>query len=89
MADRQIDCVNKTEKTHEAITNLGGPYNGRWKWPKAQVVKAIEDKTDTFYTFVNGRRADVFVQQGAKEKYVQTKADGIWSDNLLALSSCS
>jgi hypothetical protein len=85
MADVQVRCVNKTSTGHEHITHLGG---ANWKWTVEQVVQSIEGKTNTFYTLVNGKRANVGVVQGAHRKYVRTFADGVWNDNLLALPAC-
>ena len=50
---------------------------------------SIEAKTNTFYTLVGGKRADVGVVNGANGKYVRTYADGVWNDNLLALPECA
>lgn len=87
MADVQVKCINKVPRndTHEGITHLGGDG---WKWTRADVVRSIEAKTNTFYTLVNGRRANVGVVDGAHGKYVRTYADGVWNDNLLALYEC-
>ncbi len=92
MPDCQVDCINKKDRnsTHEGITHLGGPGGGtRWKWPRADVITSIESGTNTFYTSVGGKRADVKVREGANGKYVQTQADGYWNDNLLALAECA
>jgi hypothetical protein len=68
---------------HEHISYLG---NASGMWPRAQVVQWIESGEYGFYTMVNGLRADVRVRQTATTKYVQTEADGYWTDNLLALT---
>jgi Protein of unknown function (DUF3892) len=87
MADVQVNCINKQPRndTHEGITHLGG---AGWKWPRAEVIKSIEGRTNTFYTLVNGKRADVAVVDGPNGKYVRTHADGYYNDNLLALMEC-
>ena len=88
MADVQVTCINKQPRnnTHEGITHLGG---SDWKWTRQQVINSIKNKTNTFYTRVNGKRADVGVVHGANGDYVRTYADGVWNDNLLALLECS
>ncbi|MEB2311793.1 MAG: DUF3892 domain-containing protein [Polyangiaceae bacterium] len=86
MADAQVTCITKTGSSHEHITHLGG---STWKWPVADVIASIEAKTNTFFTLVGGKRANVGVVNGANGKYVRTHADGAWSDNLLALPACS
>lgn len=87
MADAQITCINKMPRNnpHEGITHLGGP---EWKWTRSQVIASIEARTNTFFTLVNGKRADVRVVEGPNGKYLRTHADGYWNDNLLALPEC-
>ena len=70
---------------HEGITHLGG---ANWKWTRQQVITSIEQRTNTFYTMVAGKRADVGVVDGPNGKYVRTHADGYYNDNLLALPEC-
>ena len=53
------------------------------------MVESIDNGTNTFYTLVNGKRANVGVVNGPNGKYVQTHADGQWNNNLLALPECS
>jgi hypothetical protein len=88
MADVQVTCINKQPRnnSHEGITHLGG---SGWKWARQQVVDSINARSNTFYTWVNGKRADVGVVHGPNGDYVRTYADGVWNDNLLALPECS
>jgi hypothetical protein len=88
MADVQVTCINKQNRnsSHEGITHLGGIG---WKWTRQQVIESIEAKTNTFYTLVNGKRANVGVVNGPNGKYLRTHADGQWNDNLLALPECA
>ncbi len=94
MADYRIDCVNKPNRNspHEHITNVGGPNpdgNGRWKDTMANVVALIERKAHRFYTNEGGAIAWVGVRTSASGlKFLQTHADGVWRDNLLALKQC-
>jgi hypothetical protein len=87
MPDVQITCITKTGTDHSSITHLGGTAGGGWRWTKQQVVTSINNKTNTFHTLVGGKRAEVHVRDG-NPPYVQTAADGQWSNNLLALPSC-
>jgi hypothetical protein len=88
MADVQVTCINKQPRnnTHEGITHLGGVG---WKWTRTQVITSINNQTNTFFTYVNGKRADVGVVHGPNGDYVRTYADGDWNDNLLALAECA
>ena len=95
MADYRIDCINKPDRNsaHEHITHVGGPKpdgSGRWKDTVANVVRLIEAKTDRFYTSEGGVSAWVSVRTSAAgRKFLQTNADGVWKDNLLALKECA
>ncbi len=90
MADLQVMCINKVPRQdpHEGITHLGGPGLSGWHWTRQRVIDAIERNEHTFYTSANGKRADVAVVNGPNGKYVRTRADGQWNDNLLALPEC-
>ena len=87
MADVRVTCINKQPRNnpHEGITHLGG---SGWRWTRQQVVDSINAKTNTFYTYEAGRRADVGVVHGPNGDYVRTYANGQWTDNLLALPEC-
>jgi len=87
MADVQVTCINKQPRNnpHEGITHLGG--NG-WHWTRQQVINSINAGTNTFFTYVGGKRANVAVVNGPNGDYVRTHADSQWNDNLLALPEC-
>lgn len=88
MADVRVTCINKTPRddTHHGITHLGG---ATWKWTRQQVIDSINAGTNSFYTLVDNKRADVKVRTTSDgREYVQTQADGYWNDNLLALPEC-
>jgi hypothetical protein len=91
MADVQVTCINKQPRNnpHEGITHLGGTGGQGWKWTRQQVIDSINARTNTFYTLVNGKRANVAVVNGPNGDYVRTHADGVWNDNLLALPECA
>lgn len=90
MGDFRITCIVKPHplSAHEHITHVGSP--GFVPWPREQVIGWIDAGTDTFYTLdAFGRRADVLVyREVGKAPYLRTRADGIWSNNLLALPQC-
>lgn len=94
MANYRIDCINKPDRnsTREHITHVGGPNSdgsGRWRDTVENVVKHIESKTHAFYTSEGGVTAWVGVRTSSSgRKYIQTYADGVWKDNLLALKEC-
>jgi Protein of unknown function (DUF3892) len=90
MADVQVTCINKEprENPHEGITNLGGPAGGGWHWTRKEVIASIDAHLNTFYTKVNGTRAEIGIVDGPNSRYLRTHADGKWNDNLLALPEC-
>lgn len=91
MADVQVTCTTKEGGSgHEHITHVGGPGAGtRWWWTTEAVIQSIEAKTNTFFTRVNGVRAEIGVVTPERgRRYLRTYADGRWSDNLLALPAC-
>lgn len=90
MADVHVTCISKIprENPHEGITHLGGPGGGGWKWTRQQVVDSIIAHTNSFYTYVNGKRADIAVVNGPNGPYLRSHADSCWNDNLLALPEC-
>lgn len=88
MADLQVTCINRLNRnsTHEGITHLGGMT---WaKKARPQVIFDIDNHVNTYYTLVGGERANVEVVESSNGKYVRTRADGVWNDNLLALPEC-
>ena len=87
MADAQVTCITKPDRnsSHEHITHLGGRT---WCWSVQEVITSIQNGTNTFYTYDGRKRADVRVRERNGRKFVQTQADGDWTDNLLALDAC-
>ena len=90
MADVLVTCINKQPRDdpYEGITHLGNPDAG-WKWSRQQVISSINEGTNTFYTQVGDKRANIAVVEGTHGPYLRTHADGYWNDNLLALWECS
>ncbi len=93
MADVQVTCVNKPHRDspHEHITHLGNCHVP-WRWTREQVIASIDAGTNTFYTIdpLSGRRANVgVVRMAGRQPFVQTYADGVWNNNLLALAECN
>ena len=92
--DLNIDCINKTDRynPHERILYVGGFNPGastRWKITQQQAISYIENREHTFYTMVNGNRANVIVATHNGNKYIKTVNDGDQPNNLLSLPECS
>ena len=87
MADRQITCIDKTDRTspHERIHSVGGPG---WSKPTDEVIRLIDRRTDTFWVSVNGWRVSVVTDTHNGRKYIRTERDDHRQNNLLALPPC-
>ena len=88
MADVRITCIRRPHPTSstEDITHLG---TGLVFWTKEQVISWIAGGQDTFYTLVDGKRADVVVvREPGKTPYLRTRAAGRFNDSLLSLPPC-
>lgn len=87
MANCRITHIRKKDRmsSHEHITHAGNPPT--WYWTRDQIIKSINDKTNTFYVLENGNRSEVGVvyPTDGRSPFIRTYADGKWSDNLLAL----
>lgn len=87
MADTRITHIRKKDRmsTHEHITHAGNPPS--WYWTREDIIKSINNKTNTFYVLVGGNRSEVGVVNptDGRAPYIRTHADGKWNDNLLAL----
>ncbi|MFE9776490.1 DUF3892 domain-containing protein [Streptomyces sp. NPDC005931] len=76
--------------THEHITHLWWTEQASGKTgdnTRAQIVDWIENQAGKAYTSDRaGHRTEVAVVTPARgEKYLRTRADGVWTNNLLAL----
>lgn len=90
MADCQIRCINLSHSggRHEHITTVGNPGVWSRKYTVAEVVALIRNRSDTFYVLDSrGNRANIGVVEHTPP-YIRTYADKVWTDNLLALTSC-
>jgi len=92
MADVRVTCITKPspQSPHEHITHLGNPAAG-WKWTREEVIKSIDEKTNTFFVTdpSTNKRSEVGVVRSAGQApYLRTHADGNWNNNLLSLAQC-
>lgn len=97
MADYRVTCITKPHphSSHEHISHIGGSdATGKaWKITREDAIKFIDEKVHTFHvwdTRIN-KRAEVGVVRptDGRAPYLRTYADGVWSDNLLALMQCA
>jgi hypothetical protein len=93
VADVVVTCIVKSMPygTHEHITHIGNRAAG-WMWSREQVIQSIDAKTNTFYVLDSNssRRAYIGVvrPRDGRSPWLQTYADGVWTDNLLSLPQC-
>lgn len=71
----------------ERITHIGA---GGQLWDKDTAIREIESPFGrySFFTLVQGKRAEVGVFKLNGQKYLRTHADGDWNNNLEALPLC-
>ena len=93
----RITCINKSggfhADPHHSITNLGWIQDGTGKTGRSSREEVYTWlKTEAGQAYVldgRGNRAKVLPRENANgTRFVQTVADGVWSDNLLALPEC-
>ena len=88
MAAVHLTCIVKSQadSSHEHITHVGTSHQ---TWLREQVIGWIDAGTDTFYTLVAGKRAEVgIVRDSGKAPYLRTRSGGQWTNDLLALPQC-
>jgi len=90
MARCQVTCIVKRGghfNPHERISHIGNQASG-WMLTEGAAIHRIETRTDSFFTYVNGKQAEVVVAQHNGRKYLKTDADGYAPNNLLSLPDC-
>jgi Protein of unknown function (DUF3892) len=91
MGDFQVTCINKPGShldPHSRIQFIGNQA-GNWKLSEASAIRRIRNGTDTFFTLVNGKRANVVVAERNGTPYLKTSIDGTLTDNLLSQPECN
>ncbi|HEV2412309.1 MAG TPA: DUF3892 domain-containing protein [Candidatus Saccharimonadales bacterium] len=93
----RIVCINKDNgnhaNPHEGITRFGWVYNGpngpsTGYYSRTEMVAYLE-RNNQAYVSNHGKTVYCFVNVSREgNKFVQTRADSDWSDNLLALGEC-
>ena len=82
MARYRITCILKSGTAHAHITHVG---NQGGTQTVAEAVQAIKNGDTYFVQDSLGNQAEVGIFE---DRYLRTHADGIWTDNLLALPPC-
>lgn len=84
----QVICINKPHRSssEEAIINVGG---FTWITPMPGAAMKVMMGGLNLFVMTNGRRVPVQARlSAAGNLYLQTKPDGVWSNNLLSLPEC-
>jgi len=90
MGRHQVTCINKGGNhlnPHERIEYIGNQA-ANWKLSEDSAIRRIQTESDSFYSLVNGKQAEVVVAQHNGRPYLKTTADAYSPDNLLSLSEC-
>lgn len=96
MAEVRITCIKKDGgnhlNRHEGITSYGwgNPANGKsGESNRSAMVKWIEDGNRAYVQDAYGNKVYCDVRKSASgNKFLQTEADGKYTDNLLSLPEC-
>ena len=90
MSDCLITCINKPVSHLDPNTRIAyiGNQSGNWKLSEAAAIRRIRSGTDSFYTMVNGLRANIIVAERNGVPYLKTTSDQTRSDNLLSQIEC-
>ena len=83
----QVKCiVSESDAAGERIAQVGG---AGWQKKLSDVLYEMGLGVSTFYTFVDGVRAEIIrVAEGNELPYLRTTADTEQSNNLLLLPQC-
>lgn len=93
----RITCINKSggrhDDPHHAISHVAWKNEetgATGRNSRVEIYDWIKDKNGTAYVRdARGNQVNVRTRQHANgTKFLQTYADGIWTDNLLALPEC-
>lgn len=93
----RITCINKSggyhQDPHHAISNLGWTNDGTGKTGKSTRLEMYNwlknDKGVAYVQDWQGNKAYLYPRENSHgTQFVQTYADGVWTDNLLALPEC-
>jgi hypothetical protein len=92
----RITCINKEhgyhQDPHHAIENLGWineENNKTGKNTRLEIYNWLKDGGTAYVTDRYNNRAYVYPRENANgTKFVQTRADNVWTDNLLSLPEC-
>jgi hypothetical protein len=82
----QVHLVGGTRHEHIGSLKATDPKTGKnYDAVRAKWVTFIEEGGTGFVHDKFGNEVDVYVNHNQFVKWVQTRADGIWTDNLLQL----
>jgi Protein of unknown function (DUF3892) len=93
----RITCINKAggfhSYPHQAITSLSWVEDGTGRTgrsPRLEMYQWLKDEGGVAYVQDRqGNKAFLYPRENAYgTKFVQTRADRIWTDNLLSLPEC-
>jgi hypothetical protein len=89
----QISCINKTPRQdpHLRISHVGGinASGSRWELSEDDAIAGIKQAQWNFFVNVTrAGRVDVIIATHEGHEYLKTRADGLHSNNLLALPEC-
>jgi excisionase family DNA binding protein len=83
----EVTCATLVplQNPHTGVTHLGTDER---RWPRDEIIQAIDAGTHVFYAESPVGRAEVAVYDGPFGRYLRARQDGSWNDVLLALVQC-
>lgn len=95
MSEVEITCINKDggnhENPHEGITHYGWHSyinNKSDRATREAMVKYIEDGNNAYVSNGSSKVYCYINKSSYGRKFLQTKADGVYTNNLLSLQEC-
>lgn len=90
---RFVECITKRDRTspHERISHIGGdwgPGGLRTKITEELAISHIEIGLINYYVRIGDASVEVIVATRLGRKYLKTRADSTFVDNLLNLPNC-
>ena len=87
--EREVTCTKKEHLSKHPddkfISDIGG---SGFTESEDAAIRQIKADTYSYFTKVDGKRADIHVCKGKKREFLKTKADDYKPNNLLKLKDC-
>jgi hypothetical protein len=87
--EREVTCTKKEHSSKHSedkyISHVGG---AGFNETEDAAIRQIRAETYSYFTKVDGKRAEIHICNGKKREFLKTKADDYKPNNLLNLKDC-